>query len=384
LKDNPLLQSFAVAQAALGARVFTRMARAASAQRIPASAEPLRPATLTAIVPVLNESSRVAGALGGLAMQGPWLREVLVVDGGSSDETVEIVRWFAARDPRIKPIAAPRRPPDWNGKIWNLKAGLEAADPGSDWILTLDADVRPTAQLTASLLSFAQAESLDALSLATRQDVSGDGLALLHGSMLATLIYRFGPPGSRATSPAGVMANGQCFLARRAVLERTHAFESARDSRCEDVTIARTVVSHGFSAGFYEADGLAGVRMYESAGEAWANWPRSLPLNDRYVTAPALALQLAEVLLVQALPPAIAAAGLLAPGLRSTLLYRVNLALALARLGVLAGASRAYANAPAGYWLSPLADLAVALRLAGAACQRDWTWRGVELVNDAK
>ncbi len=359
------------------------MARAAGAKRIPRLAEPPAGATLSAILPVLNESNRVAGALGGLTMQGAWLREILVVDGGSTDETAAIVRWFADRDARIKFMNAPPRPAGWNGKIWNLEVGRKAADPASEWILTIDADVRPAAELTASLLAFAQSESLDALSLATQQDIDGERLALVHGAMLATLVYRFGPPGSRATSIADVMANGQCFLARRSVLDRSFAFESAHDSRCEDVTIARTVVAHGFSCGFYEGENLAGVRMYENAGEAWENWPRSLPLRDRYSSAGLLALQLAEVVLVQALPLAIVALFAANRNVRSTAFYRVNLALALARLGVLVGVSRAYMRPPAAYWLSPLTDLGVALRLVSAVYQREWTWRGVELANDA-
>jgi dolichol-phosphate mannosyltransferase len=42
--------------------------------------------------------------------------------------------------------------------------------------------------------------------------------------------------------------------------------------------------------------------------------------------------------------------------------------------------ARAYAGRPSTYWLSPLADLPVALRLWRMARRRHHTWRGRALV----
>jgi hypothetical protein len=53
------------------------------------------------------------------------------------------------------------------------------------------------------------------------------------------------------------------------------------------------------------------------------------------------------------------------------------------RIGVLAGARRAYVHPPATYWLAPLLDLPVLLRIAFVALQRQVTWRGRVLVSEA-
>jgi cellulose synthase/poly-beta-1,6-N-acetylglucosamine synthase-like glycosyltransferase len=57
---------------------------------------------VTVIMTVLNESRGMADLLEGFLGQSRQPDEIVVVDGGSSDNTVEILREYAARDPRIK------------------------------------------------------------------------------------------------------------------------------------------------------------------------------------------------------------------------------------------------------------------------------------------
>ena len=57
-------------------------------------------------------------------------------------------------------------------------------------------------------------------------------------------------------------------------------------------------------------------------------------------------------------------------------LLAVTGALTALRLGTLGGVARAYTNRPWTYWLSPLCDLPIALRLWQSALRRTHTWRG--------
>jgi dolichol-phosphate mannosyltransferase len=240
-------------------------------------------------------------------------------------------------------------------------------------VLGIDADVRPRAGLARALVAHAARVGVPALSVATRQRLSGAAEALVHPACLATLVYRFGIPGHATRDVAAVQANGQCFLARRADLLATGAFDAARASLCEDVTIARTLAAAGVPVGFYEAGDLVEVGMYAGWREAWRNWPRSLPMRDHYFGRRGW-LGLAEIVAVQALPlPAFVGAGALgvAPAF-----VAVNGALAAMRLGVLAGMARAYARRPWTYWLSPLADLPIAARVVQSALASRHVWRG--------
>jgi len=372
---------FAVVQGVFGLRVVARMLATAAGDAVLPTGRVTQPAgRFAAIVPVLDESARLELALEGLVAQPGILRQILIVDGGSTDGTQDIVRRFAARDARVVLVDATPIGNGWNGKAWNLAAGLAASDPGVDWILTMDADVRPGPDFVSSLLAHAQGAFVDAFSAAPRFKLSGALEAVLHPAFLATLVYRYGLPGNVAQSPANVQANGQCFVAKRELLVRTDAFAAARSSRCDDVTIARHLVSRGAQVGFYEAGSIAYVEMFASARACWENWPRSLPLRDASSSTPAIAIALAEVALVQALPLAICAA-LLANGSRTdTFLFRLNLALVATRIGVLAGTRRTYDDVAPSYWLSPLADLAVVFALVRSLFARSVRWRGRTLV----
>ena len=109
--------------------------------------------------------------------------------------------------------------------------------------------------------------------MATAQSVSGEGEALLHPALLTTLVYRLGRPGRVARTVADVQANGQCFLVLRDALAAAGGLGAVRDSRCEDVTLARRLVRDGHGVGFFESDVPVSVGMYGSAREAWGTGP---------------------------------------------------------------------------------------------------------------
>ncbi len=434
-----------LAQVALGGRVGLRLARTAGGTSIPPLAAdrregaapsaggpsprggeraaddgnsgPASASSVTVVVPVLNEQDRLGPCLDGLTAQGPEVGEILVVDGGSRDGTAAVARAAADRDRRVRWIEAGPAPSGWNGKVHNLEAGWEQASPSAGWLLTIDADVRPEAGLAAALVAFAAGAGVPALSVATRQRLSGPAEGLLHPALLTTLVYRFGIPGSATDRVDRVQANGQCFLVRRELLAAAGGFAPLRGSLSEDVTLARALAAAGHPVGFYETEGLVSAAMYAGWRDAWRNWTRSLPMRDRYFGAAGW-LGLLEIGLVQAAPLPLAFAlgwrewrrrrtgparqgesgtsrrvcrrsrsssspsprgarghrwSELAP---SAALLRVNLGLLAMRLGVLVGTARAYERAPWTYWLSPACDGPAVVGVWLAALRRWHEWRG--------
>jgi len=368
----------AVVQTLAGIKVVLRLARTMRGERIKISDAPLPGERVTVLVPVLNERGRLGPCLAGLIAQPSEVAEILVVDGGSNDGTQDLVSTFAARDDRVRLVDASPIPSGWNGKAHGLQVGLDRADPCSAWILTIDADVRPAPGLGRSLLSHAIRSEVAATSIATTQRLSGVAEGIVHPALLTTLVYRFGIPGQTTRRVAAVQANGQCALYQREPLARGGGFTIARASVCEDVTIARALASNGYAVGFHESDGLASVEMYASWSDAWRNWTRSLPLRDQYAGRAGW-LGLTEVALAQALPlPLLLMLWRSVPRPRFAL--TINGLLVLVRLGVLVGTARAYTWRPWTYWLSPLADLPVAVQLWRNALRRTHVWRGRTVV----
>jgi dolichol-phosphate mannosyltransferase len=368
----------ALAQALAGIRIIWLLAKTARGERIAMSNAPVPEERVTVLVPVLNERARLGPCLASLVTQPAEVAEILVVDGGSTDGTQDLISTFAACDHRIRFVNASPIPRGWNGKAHGLQVGLDRADPRSRWILTIDADVRSAPALVPSLLAHALRTDVAAVSIATSQQLSGTVEGIIHPAMLTTLVYRFGIPGHVTQRVAEVQANGQCALYQREPLERSGGFATAQASVCEDVTVARALASNGYAVGFHESDGLASVAMYSSWGDAWRNWTRSLPLRDRY-SGRAGWLGLTQLALAQALPiPMLLVLWRSVP--RPRVAQAINIALLLVRLGVLAGTARAYTWRPLTYWISPLADLPVALQLWRNALRRQHVWRGQILV----
>ncbi len=359
-------------QIILALRVVLRLIQTAGGEKIKATSAP-HPERVSVIVPVLNETARIKTCLECLIAQSETVAEILMVDGGSTDGTQSVVEGYQSSDRRVRLIDASPVPGDWTGKAWGLYVGLKKLDARSQWVLCIDADVCCSPVLVLSLLAHAERTGVSTFSVATRQHLSGWADALLHPSLLTTLVYRFGIPGKATRNPHQVQANGQCFFSRRETLSETDAFLAAQRSLCEDITIVRRLAECGEAIGFYESDGLAWVRMYEDWHATWSNWPRSLPTRDQYFSWRE-ATGLLEILLIQSLPlPLLVisyAAG--APGW----LFALNLTLGLTRLGTLVGIARAYERKPWTYWFSPLLDLPVAVRLIASTFKRRQVWRG--------
>lgn len=368
-----------IVQTVLAYRVFSRMARSANGKRIaPDISSSGSPSTVSVLVPVLDEAERLGPCLARVAHQDELVREILVIDGGSTDETRFLIARAEREYGRIRFVDAAPVPVAINGKAYGLMRGAAAVSTESVWLLTIDADVRLAPGAVAAIVSFAEREQVRALSVASSQRIHGTGLGLLHPSMLATLVYRFGIPGHATSQIEEVQANGQCFLIAQELLKEMGGFESVLDSICEDVTLARSIANAGEPVGFFEAGDLVEVEMHRDAADAWRNWPRSLALQDRFVTR-AAKLGMAEILLVQGAPLWMLAGGL-ATGKWRHPLVQLQGGLMTARLGVLAGTARAYPNRPWTYWLSPLADLPVILEIVRRSRQRSHVWRGRRIV----
>jgi dolichol-phosphate mannosyltransferase len=349
---------FGIAQAACGALALARLARGRT-RRAPLSADGVASSDgpVSVVVPARHEAERIGPCLAGLAADPDVGEVIVVVDFDEEDATAEVARAAGARVE-----VAPPPPAGWVGKPWALQRGLEAA--AGPYLVHLDADTRPRAGLVRALV--AELEHADLVTAGTRFECETVGERFLHPAMLATLVYRFGPPGTGRAAPHRTVANGQCVAVRREQLAGAGGFGRVPEKMTDDVALVRSLAADGWRIAFVDGSRLISVRMHTSLPEVWREWGRSLSMQD--VTSPGwLALDLLVVWLAMAGP---------LPRLLARRGTPVDAVLAAARVALLPATAPVYARRGPAYWLSPLADPVAALDLTLAALRPRRTWRG--------
>ncbi len=333
---------------------------------------------VTVVVACLDEVHRIGPCLAGLRRQGPAMLEALIVDSRSTDGTWELIGDAAKQDSRIVPMHDDPLPPEWVGKVWALEHGLRHAK--GEWVLGIDADTTPQPGMVAAVVNAAEQLGLDAVSFAPRFNEMTVAEQWLQPAMLTTLVYRFGAAGEKASAPDRVMANGQCFLAKRSVLLANGGYSSARRSWCDDVTLARHMARNGARVGFLDGAKIIGVRAYSGIGQMWREWGRSIDLKDG-TTPFTQFLDCCFVVLTQFVPlPALLLAGLLhAPEWRAGGLgaawFWVNVSLLSIRILLQFGLAGSYAERHWTFWLSFTADPVAAVRIVLSSLKRPRQWR---------
>ncbi|MGL5074218.1 MAG: 2'-O-glycosyltransferase CruG [Waterburya sp.] len=335
---------------------------------------------VSVVVPTLNEAERITPCLSGLSRQSYELREVLVVDSNSQDGTQDLIKAASESDPRFRLMTDDPLPPGWVGRPWALHTGYLHISPHSEWFLGIDADTQPQPGLIASLVSVAETEKYDLISLAPQFILQYPGEWWLQPALLITLLYRFDSAGVDTVNSSRVMANGQCFLCRRSVLSKLDGYSTAAGSFCDDVTLARNIAAAGYKVGFFDGSKVIKVRMYEGAKETWQEWGRSLDLKDAASTSQVWG-DVLFLFFVQALPLPLLLLSLYLLSLGTNYpiiitIFSLNAFLFLLRYGMLIAIAPSYFGSSLYFWLSPLADPLAVLRIFLSSWKKPTKWRG--------
>ena len=90
---------------------------------------------LSVLMPAYNEERTIGHVLRRVLGLGALVKEIVVVDDGSSDGTAEMVRQVAARDPRVRLVSQERN----QGKTAAVRRGIEEVQ--GDIVIIQDADL---------------------------------------------------------------------------------------------------------------------------------------------------------------------------------------------------------------------------------------------------
>ena len=228
----------------------------------------LQPPQISLLIPARNEAAAIYDCVASaLASTGVDL-EVVVLDDHSEDQTAEIVRGIASRDPRVRVLPTPELPAGWCGKqhaCWQLSRLASY-----DIFVFIDADVRLEPQGLARSAAFLIQSEANLVSGIPRQVTRSPAecllLPLIHFILLGFLpIWRM-----RSSRAAAYGAGcGQLFATTRQAYSRAGGHRAIRHSLHDGVTLPRAYRRAGLITDLFDATDVASCRMYHSTGEVW-------------------------------------------------------------------------------------------------------------------
>jgi glycosyltransferase involved in cell wall biosynthesis len=198
--------------------------------------------TLSIIIPTLNEERHVGALLSNVASQSRRPDEVLVVDAGSKDGTVEVVRRF----PFARLLEG--QPPVACGR------NLGGRSATGDVLIFLDADVRLPARFFEGFLAEFERRGLD---LACPLYVPQDSTPAIEGfHALFNLLTR----AFQRTLPSGA---GHCLAVKGEVFRESRGFDP--DLKFDDIELIRRLAK-GRRFGIVEQRAFVSDRRYREQG----------------------------------------------------------------------------------------------------------------------
>ena len=280
------------------------------------------------LIPARNEEARIKPCLESLLKQDYPAYEILVLDDRSTDGTLNLLRSYAKRHPRLRILTGKELPAGWVGKPWACWQLSKKAK--GQWFFFTDADTWHGPEMLKRTVQMAETKKADLLTLFTRQVTKTWMEALvvpaMAYSLLAFLPARWGlRKESRFSRFAG--ASGQFIFVRRGVYRAFGGHEAVKNEIVEDLNFGKQAVRSGFRLVYGDGSDFTFCRMYTHAAEVWQGFSKNF--------FPAMGFSLFYflnalfVLLADGVLPFVAVA--LGPSL---ILFWPGLALALVALGI--------------------------------------------------
>ena len=230
---------------------------------------------VTVLIPARDEAANLPACLEHVLRQGSCVREVLVYDDHSSDDTPRLLEAYVARpDSRIRAVRSEPLPPGWCGK--NFACDRLAAAAEGEWLLFLDADARLLDHAIVRMLAEAQARRLTMLSCWPGIVMRSPWEKLLM-PMLNFVVFSLFPGvlSLRRQQPSLGLAHGACLLLERRAYQRTGGHAAVRGEIFEDTRLAQLWRARGERAWCVDGQSAVRVRMYGSFDAIWRGFQKN-------------------------------------------------------------------------------------------------------------
>ncbi|MDD4632331.1 MULTISPECIES: glycosyltransferase family 2 protein [Proteiniphilum] len=236
-------------------------------ERLPEREDAIQPPSLSLLIPARDEETNIVRLLNDLVTVSDRIREIIVFDDQSADDTARIVEEFAAHDFRIRLIRGGELPGGWSGK--NHACCRLAKEATGNYLLFLDADVRVGEGVIDRSMCYMQRWQCDLMSIFPTQEMRSIGEKITVPNMQIILLTLLPLPLVRLSGLSSLSAaNGQFMMFKRKTYEELEPHRQFPKSRAEDIEIARYLKRERRRVSCLT--GIEGVRcrMYRSLPEA--------------------------------------------------------------------------------------------------------------------
>jgi chlorobactene glucosyltransferase len=201
---------------------------------------------------------------------------ILVVDDHSTDATPSIAASLAEDHAQLAVLSSPPLPAGWVGKVHACWIGAKAAPAEAEWLCFIDADVWAEPALLASAVVAAEAERLDLLSLAPRQQLESFAERLVMPCGLYVLAFRQDLQKLQSPQSQDATATGQFMLIRQRAYKEVGGHAAVRGAICEDLELARLMKRAGRRVTLRDGKHLLSTRMYRGWSTLWCGVSKNL------------------------------------------------------------------------------------------------------------
>ena len=223
------------------------------------------------ILPVRNQASTASECVDSLVELDYPAKEIIVVDGSSTDGTRDILKSFYSK---IKLVEEEPLPLSWVGKNWACHLGYKQAT--GDLLLFTDGDSVHSRDSLTKTVSFLQETKADLVTLAPAAILRTFWEKLLQPPIFwLIMMFVGGKWVNDDNKPRWALGNGQYMLFRREAYDKVGGHFAVRDRISEDYSLGRLVKAQGLRLRMVTASDALGVRMYSSLPEIWRGWRKN-------------------------------------------------------------------------------------------------------------
>lgn len=218
---------------------------------------------VSVILPARNEERYVSRCLDSLLAQDYPNFEIIAINDSSADGTGQIMKGYAARDPRVVYVEAPAKPEGWAGKNWACHQGYKHAK--GDLLLFTDADTKHSRSAMSMAVAQMLSQNLDALT-AIPKLICNDFWTKITLPALATFLHtRFSPLRVNDPNRKTGYFFGSFFAITRRTYEAVGTHEGVRQELVEDGALGSKV-----------KEGKFRLKMVRGEKQVEAVWARDL------------------------------------------------------------------------------------------------------------